>query len=1212
MNQTNKVLLQAEISATSKGLVDALNKATGAINQTSSNWKDKFASLKESTSSIGQSVKNLADLVSQVGKVDMDVDGLDKIHSSIAEITGAFDKVRGEVDTFVAGLVEIKNAASDLGMPVDEYQRFADAIKASGMSMEEGVGMLQAMRQNIADFANGVPEVADRFAQLGLTIEQLSSNTVTGNFDAIVQALQSVVQPTEQAQASMEQFRTSMERAVKVSQEYNKLLIDQTNNAYASDRDVQNAIGLSNAIGLLGDRLSQYISKTSDATSASNGFSRTLEGMWDKLKREQDMLSALSVEYNNYVESLKNSVTSTLDASKAIEVFARNVNDLKNEAYGLRTSLGTGSDKSIEEAKSSFQNLVNFLLSSKETIKDEIDAIIAIMHQRIQAGAPIDTKALETAINHVNILKQAIADLGETQNHLNLDFSSDSVKQIQDLELYIHKAQGAFERFSELASQSNNTLDFSEARERVRELENDLRKLFDDFEKTGRLTISTDELEKIRYELSQIAGTKWNLSLDSSEVDEVVRKASELKDRIARVNAESAKGPSIWKQIKNAVRDCWDAMRGTNVAVDNTSNTLQRVGGQLLGMGSKVAVIVKGFRTLGDIIKVYVVDWLTKAAEEARKLQSIMSSAWTQTAEANQRRFEAIEQEMQNYSELLRKWRESGSAVDENALRMKGREISIKYGIDVTPDNFDNVLQSTLDWTRNGRRDSIESQIRSLEAMNEALDEEYRERDSYLKNDLGKSIQEKYQGKQRLVEIAKEKGANEAKIMALREQLRLLKQENKMEEMFLAERARTIDAEKATQREQPIGRWGVGNIDLYDRPIYRNEDGSISTVDSMSFNENGKEVLIPKIARDSSGNAVRLSEEQAIRRYRITGEYLGKFDNAADANDYAERLHKEQEARVIALEKANQNLQDWGNSLTDNDRQRELRAILDKYNSLVQDGVNAEQARIVATKAIEEMLHKEMEEEQKRNRELLEALQDRIDQYKSAYQAYVESERGLQEARREERELIKQQNRERRSEAIQRKRDRIQQRLSRFGFTPYEGFQLNESESHRMRRKRTIELDAGIAEKMARSQSGERVSWSSQERQRILEYQHLQRRDKSLEAAQKQMSAAEKQRQAADTMKDAAKAISNALAGRNEAQGNLRASGNELSRALGNRPVMSNFGRADQLFLNAMRNGLNARGVSGAWSQTQGNYNQQLNQLHTDLQAIGKNVYVVR
>ena len=283
-----------------------------------------------------------------------------------------------------------------------------------------------------------------------------------------------------------------------------------------------------------------------------------------------------------------------------------------------------------------------------------------------------------------------------------------------------------------------------------------------------------------------------------------------------------------------------------------------------------------------------------------------------------------------------------------------------------------------------------------------------------------------------------------------------------------------------------------------------------------------------------------------------------------------------------------------------------------KYNSLVQEGVNAEEARIVATKAIEAILQKEKEEEEKHNRELLQALQDRIDQYKSAYQAYLASERDLQEARREERELIKQQNRDRRAESLQRQRDRIQKRLSRFGFTPYEGFRLDESETRRARRKRNVELDASISEKMERSKAGERVSWSPQERQRILEYQRLQRRDKSLEAAQKQMNAAEKQRQAANTMKEAAKSISNAIAGRDESIGNLRGRANDLRGALGNRPVTSNYGRADQLFLNAMRNGLNARGVSGAWSQTQGNYNQQLNQLHTDLQAIGKNVYVVR
>ena len=94
-----------------------------------------------------------------------------------------------------------------------------------------------------------------------------------------------------------------------------------------------------------------------------------------------------------------------------------------------------------------------------------------------------------------------------------------------------------------------------------------------------------------------------------------------------------------------------------------------------------------------------------------------------------------------------------------------------------------------------------------------------------------------------------------------------------------------------------IGQYGKGNIDLYNRPQYRNEDGSISTVRSMSFqDDDGKETLIPTIGFDKNGNAVSWSDDEAIEQYYKTGKHLGKFDSVKEADEYAEKLHKQQEA----------------------------------------------------------------------------------------------------------------------------------------------------------------------------------------------------------------------------------------------------------------------------------------------------------------------------
>jgi hypothetical protein len=81
-----------------------------------------------------------------------------------------------------------------------------------------------------------------------------------------------------------------------------------------------------------------------------------------------------------------------------------------------------------------------------------------------------------------------------------------------------------------------------------------------------------------------------------------------------------------------------------------------------------------------------------------------------------------------------------------------------------------------------------------------------------------------------------------------------------------------------------------GNIDIHNRPVVHNPDGTISTVRSISIQDDqGRVILIPTVI----GNRV-VSNKEAEAEYWRTGQHLGIFSSEKAAKAYAESLHEEQ------------------------------------------------------------------------------------------------------------------------------------------------------------------------------------------------------------------------------------------------------------------------------------------------------------------------------
>lgn len=82
-----------------------------------------------------------------------------------------------------------------------------------------------------------------------------------------------------------------------------------------------------------------------------------------------------------------------------------------------------------------------------------------------------------------------------------------------------------------------------------------------------------------------------------------------------------------------------------------------------------------------------------------------------------------------------------------------------------------------------------------------------------------------------------------------------------------------------------------GNINLGKRPVVHSPDGSYSTLRSMTVtDDDGKATLLPTVSPDGR----IMSNDEALKMYRDTGQHLGIFQNEDLANQAGEKMHRQQ------------------------------------------------------------------------------------------------------------------------------------------------------------------------------------------------------------------------------------------------------------------------------------------------------------------------------
>ena len=534
--------LEAVITASSQGFIDALKKASAAVNDSTASWKDRFTKARGDLLTMKEAIDNLKASAKQMGELGLDADPemAKKLEDNLQRVRDALASTGADVRAVMEGINNLKNEAHSLGMPVDEFQRLGDAIKDAGIGFEDAKSMVRGMQEQIDGLSAGVPASVDLFGKLGMTLEQLGSRSAMGNFVAIADAIRGIVPPAEQAQMAVDMFGRTIDDVARVLVEYKRSLADHKDSEFINDRDVQLAINYRNEIEKLNGRMGPLGQKIEEVATVSSRFSASMKDVSDEFRRALD-------SYGKYVEGLPKSLKPTMEVMDALRDLREEVTKMINGFAALKNARPAMLKYYEELLQESGNNSKVFSEADEKALKERIESVCRYFAD-MKEVAVNEFKEIGDKWAQMRALFQNMSEWRANGDMRFLDvkpeqllFNAESLIEARRHVEELHKIIEEF--FKSDVFSGNKKIDFIDL-DSLRNTADELRRMFDDYTEKMKTVAPTDfakrfdilnaEIEKFQAKLDGLMNKDVTLrpKVDSSEMKNLEKEYESLVEKV--------------------------------------------------------------------------------------------------------------------------------------------------------------------------------------------------------------------------------------------------------------------------------------------------------------------------------------------------------------------------------------------------------------------------------------------------------------------------------------------------------------------------------------------------------------------------------------------------------------------------------------------------------------------------------------------------------